>query len=40
MDKKDCVNIFLSEGAGLEAITREMEAMGGNLRCIRPCKTR
>ena len=28
MDKKDCVNIFLSEGAGLEAITREMESNG------------
>ena len=28
MDKKDGVNIFLSEGAGLETITREMESNG------------
>ena len=28
MDKKDGVNIFLSEGAGLDAITREMESNG------------
>jgi len=31
MDKKDCVNIFLSEGAGLEAITREMESNGEEI---------
>ena len=28
MDKKDGVNIFLSEGAGLETIVREMESRG------------
>jgi pyrophosphate--fructose-6-phosphate 1-phosphotransferase len=28
MDEKDGVNIFLSEGAGLETIVREMEASG------------
>ena len=28
MDTKDGVNIFLSEGAGLETITREMESNG------------
>ena len=28
MDSKDCVNIFLSEGAGQEAIIREMEERG------------
>lgn len=28
MDKKDGVNIFLSEGAGLDTITREMESNG------------
>lgn len=28
MDEKDCVNIFLSEGAGAEEIVREMEARG------------
>ena len=26
MDAKDCINIFLSEGAGLDTIVREMEA--------------
>ena len=31
MDKKDGVNIFLSEGAGLEAITREMESNGEEI---------
>ena len=31
IDKKDCVNIFLSEGAGLEAITREMESNGEEI---------
>ena len=31
MDEKDCVNIFLSEGAGLEAITREMESNGEEI---------
>ena len=28
MDKQDCVNIFLSEGAGMETIVREIEAEG------------
>ena len=28
MDKVDCVNIFVSEGAGLESIVAEMEAKG------------
>ena len=28
MDEKDCVNIFLSEGAGLESIVSELEAKG------------
>lgn len=28
MDKHDCVNIFLSEGAGVEKIVEEMEAAG------------
>ena len=28
MDKKDGINIFLSEGAGLDTITREMESNG------------
>ena len=28
MDDKDCVNIFLSEGAGIETIVREMENNG------------
>ena len=28
MDKHDCVNIFLSEGAGMDTIVREIEAMG------------
>ncbi len=28
MDKVDCVNIFVSEGAGVEAIVAEMEAQG------------
>ena len=28
MDENDCVNIFLSEGAGMEAIVRELEAQG------------
>jgi len=28
MDKKDCVNIFLSEGAGVERIVAELEASG------------
>ncbi|MGN0827148.1 MAG: pyrophosphate--fructose-6-phosphate 1-phosphotransferase [Kiritimatiellia bacterium] len=28
MDKNDCVNIFISEGAGLETIIKEMEARG------------
>ena len=31
MDEKDGVNIFLSEGAGLETIVREMEANGENV---------
>ena len=28
MDRKDCVNIFVAEGAGLETIVREMESRG------------
>ncbi len=32
MDEKDCINIFLSEGAGLETIVAEMEAKGEDVR--------
>ena len=32
MDKKDCVNIFLSEGAGLERIVAELEAQGRDVK--------
>ena len=32
MDKKDCVNIFLSEGAGVETIVAEMESNGKEVR--------
>jgi pyrophosphate--fructose-6-phosphate 1-phosphotransferase len=28
MDRKDCVNIFVSEGAGVDSIVKEMEAKG------------
>ena len=28
MDENDCVNIFLSEGAGMDAIVRELESQG------------
>jgi diphosphate-dependent phosphofructokinase len=28
MDRKDCVNIFVSEGAGVDAIVKEMESRG------------
>lgn len=28
MDKHDCVNLFISEGAGVEAIVKEMESSG------------
>ena len=28
LDRKDCVNIFVSEGAGVEAIVKEMESRG------------
>ena len=31
MDENDCVNIFISEGAGVEEIVREMEAAGENV---------
>lgn len=31
MDDKDCVNIFLSEGAGIETIVREMENNGEDI---------
>ncbi|KAF3977274.1 MAG: pyrophosphate--fructose-6-phosphate 1-phosphotransferase [Methylococcales symbiont of Iophon sp. n. MRB-2018] len=31
MDKVDCVNIFVSEGAGVETIVAEMEAKGQNV---------
>ncbi|MBC8214043.1 MAG: pyrophosphate--fructose-6-phosphate 1-phosphotransferase [Candidatus Marinimicrobia bacterium] len=32
MNEKDCVNIFLSEGAGLESIVTEMEANGDEVK--------
>ena len=32
MDEHDAVNVFLSEGAGLEAIVREKEAAGEEVR--------
>ncbi|MCF7859497.1 MAG: pyrophosphate--fructose-6-phosphate 1-phosphotransferase [Candidatus Cloacimonetes bacterium] len=32
MDEKDCVNIFLSEGAGVETIVAEMEAKGDEVK--------
>ena len=32
MDEKDCVNIFLSEGAGVETIVAEMESNGEEVR--------
>jgi pyrophosphate--fructose-6-phosphate 1-phosphotransferase len=31
MDRKDCVNIFVSEGAGLDAIVKEMEGRGETI---------
>ena len=31
MDRKDCVNIFVSEGAGVEAIVKEMESRGESV---------
>ncbi|HEX3135148.1 MAG TPA: pyrophosphate--fructose-6-phosphate 1-phosphotransferase [Planctomycetota bacterium] len=31
MDRKDCVNIFVSEGAGVEAIVKEMEGRGETI---------
>ena len=31
MDELDCVNIFLSEGAGVESIVEEMEAAGAEV---------
>ncbi|NHZ85153.1 MAG: hypothetical protein GWP19_04655 [Planctomycetia bacterium] len=31
MDNKDCVNIFLSEGAGKEEIVSELEISGGKV---------
>ena len=31
MDDKDCINIFLSEGAGIETIVREMENNGEDI---------
>ncbi len=31
MDEHDCVNLFISEGAGVEAIVREMEAAGEEI---------
>ena len=31
MDEKDCVNIFLSEGAGIDSIVAEMEANGEDV---------
>ena len=32
MDEKDCVNIFLSEGAGVDSIVAEIEASGEEVR--------
>jgi diphosphate-dependent phosphofructokinase len=32
MDEKDCVNIFLSEGAGIETIVVEMESKGEEVK--------
>ena len=32
MDEKDCINIFLSEGAGVETIVSEMESNGEEVR--------
>lgn len=32
MDRHDCVNLFLSEGAGMDAIIREKEAAGEEVR--------
>lgn len=32
MDEKDCVNIFLSEGAGIDSIVAEMESNGEDIR--------
>ena len=32
MDEKDCVNIFLCEGAGIDSIVAEMEANGEDVR--------
>jgi pyrophosphate--fructose-6-phosphate 1-phosphotransferase len=32
MDEKDCVNIFLSEGAGIESIVNEIESSGQEVR--------
>jgi pyrophosphate--fructose-6-phosphate 1-phosphotransferase len=32
MDEKDCVNIFLSEGAGIDSIVAEMESNGEDVR--------
>ena len=38
MNDKDCVNIFLSEGAGIETIVREMEKNGEVIpRCFWTC---
>ncbi|MBO6102231.1 MAG: pyrophosphate--fructose-6-phosphate 1-phosphotransferase, partial [Opitutales bacterium] len=31
MDEEDCVNIFISEGAGVETIVKEMEAKGESV---------
>ena len=31
MDEKDCVNIFISEGAGVDAIVKKLEADGTNV---------
>ena len=32
MDEKDCVNIFLSEGAGIDSIVAEMESNGEDVK--------
>lgn len=33
MDKVDCVNLFISEGAGVESIVAEMQAKGQEVPC-------
>ena len=40
MDEKDCVNIFLSEGAGIDSIVAEMETNGEDIRRDAFCHVR